>query len=127
NTGGHKRLGSTEAGLQIMAFDEVSENEAAGLADFDFGGDEDDVDQMFDDVFGSGDIFGGGDVFDGPNKAESNLNEEGDELFEASDDEEDRELFDHITSTASKHAEELVGATAHDGGEPLDAEVEVEG
>lgn len=86
-----QRLGSTEAGLQIMAFDKVSDDEAAGLADFDFGSDDGDVDEMFDNIFGDGDPFGGGD--------EATLQEASDPLADS----------------------DLIGATINDGGQPLDA------
>jgi hypothetical protein len=90
---GPKQLGSTEAGLQIMAFDKVSDDEVAGLADFEFGGDEDDVDQMFDDVFGGGDLFGGGGGGGG------GFGSDGD---------------------ADAFGDALIGATAHDGGSPIE-------
>lgn len=87
-----QRLGSTEAGLQILAFDRVSDEDAAGLASFDFGGEEDDVDQMFDDVFGDGGFFGGDDA-----------------------------AADPFALGAPAMDAELIGATANDGGEPLNA------
>jgi hypothetical protein len=72
NAPGPKELGRTEAGLQIMAFDEVSDDEMADFDGFDFGGDEDEVDQMFEGIFGGGggddddgDLFGGGGDDDG--------------------------------------------------------------
>jgi hypothetical protein len=68
--GGPKELGRTEAGLQIMAFDDVSDEDAEEFANFALGGEEDDVDQMFAGIFGEDgggaddfldDAFGGGD------------------------------------------------------------------
>lgn len=96
---GHKRLGRTEAGLQIMAFDELPEDEAAGLAALDFGGDADDVDQMFDDVFGGGDLL---DEDDAPA-------EDDPELLSDSD----------LLEQDSQPGFAMVGETALDGGQPL--------
>ena len=61
-----QQVGETEGGLQIMAFDEVDEEGAEEFAEFALGSDEEDVDQMFDDVFkGGGDDSGGGGLFGG--------------------------------------------------------------
>src|SRR5690554_3409547 len=99
-----QHLRSTEAGLQIMAFDRVSEDEAAGLADFDFGSDEGDIDQMFDDVFGDGGFFGAAN--DSP---------------QADSSEEDVfDLGDAFDLGAPAPQPGLIGATANDGGEALD-------
>ncbi len=62
-----KQVGETEGGLQIMAYDDMSEEDAEEFAEFALGSDEDDVDQMFDDVLSGGggegdDLFGGGEA-----------------------------------------------------------------
>jgi hypothetical protein len=66
---GPRELGRTEAGLQIMAFDDVTDEDAEEFANFALGGEEDDVDQMFAGIFGDDgdgaddfldDAFGGG-------------------------------------------------------------------
>jgi hypothetical protein len=61
-----KALRETEAGLKVIAFDQEPLDDAAArdFEEFAFGGDEDDVDEMFDNIFGGGDDgddwFGGG-------------------------------------------------------------------
>jgi hypothetical protein len=96
--GGPKQLGRTEAGLQIMAFDDVSDDEMADFGEFDFGGDEDDVDQMFDGIFGGG----GGD-------------DDGGGLFGGGDDEGDGDFFG---GGSDEHA--LVADSVNDGGSPVE-------
>ena len=65
---GPRKLGQTEGGLQILAFDNITDEEAGAL-EFDLGADEADIDEMFEGLFGSseagddgmfGDMFGGG-------------------------------------------------------------------
>ncbi len=62
-----QQLGQTEGGLQILAFDDLSEDAMKELEDFSFAADEGDVDDMFDGLFGSSQAeddffsaFGGG-------------------------------------------------------------------
>lgn len=64
-----QQVGETEGGLQIMAYDDMSEEDAEEFAEFALGSDDEDVDQMFDDVLSGGagggdDLFGGGDDAD---------------------------------------------------------------
>lgn len=104
-----QHLGSTEAGLQILAFDRVSDDEAAGLANFDFDTDEGDIDQMFDGVFGDGALFGAAEDPAPDAPAEEDLFGGGD-----------------IASPPAQHAQpSLIGATANDGGEAFDLHEEV--
>jgi hypothetical protein len=46
-----KTLGQTERGLQIMAYDQATEQANVDLSAF-VGGEDDDIDSMFDDIFG---------------------------------------------------------------------------
>ena len=49
-----RTLARTEAGLQIMAFDESTGSEGIDFSGFDFGGEEGELDDLFDNVFGGG-------------------------------------------------------------------------
>lgn len=61
---GPMKLGETEGGLKILAFDDNMDKDALkALEHFSFGGEESEIDDMFDGLFGGGDD--GGDAFGG--------------------------------------------------------------
>ncbi|RDV40045.1 hypothetical protein DV096_05670 [Bradymonadaceae bacterium TMQ3] len=70
-----RTLKRTEGGLKVMAFDgdELAEEAAREFEMFAAAGDDDEIDEMFDNIFGGGgdDVFGGGedDVFGGGGSA----------------------------------------------------------
>lgn len=69
STAGPRKLAGTEGGLQVLAFDDMSDEELEEFQAFSFGEEEEeDFDSMFDGLFGGSeaedDVFGG--VFDGP-------------------------------------------------------------
>ncbi len=108
-TTGPRKLAQTEGGLQILAFDDISDEEAERMSldlgdedDFDemfdglFGGDDDaDDDAIFGDMFGGGgggdDMFGGGDGMFGEAEPGPEAEEEA-AVEEESDPEEEDEL-----------------------------------
>lgn len=105
---GPKELGRTAGGLQILAFDALDDDEMKDLENFSFGGEESDIDDIFDGLFGGGGseavegavddmfsgAFGGENTGDSMSSVEFELPEDPDQGDEDSDssDEED-EVF----------------------------------
>lgn len=88
--GGPKRLAGTDGGISVFAFDEMSDEDMKDFENFSFGGDEDEIDSMFDGLFGGGDdggdgLFGGG----GGDGLFGGGGDEGDDFFGSTGDEDD--------------------------------------
>lgn len=105
---GPKELGRTAGGLQILAFDALDEDEMKDLENFSFGGEESDIDDIFDGLFGGGGseavegavddmfsgAFGGDNTGDSMSSVEFELPEDPDQVDEASDSsDEDDDVF----------------------------------
>lgn len=89
--GSAKQLGKTEAGLQIMAFDEEDEEEVGDFGSLDLGEDSE-IDAMFDGVFGTADDEG---EQGGGEAAAGGL----DSIFDAGGDDEAQEAADDFFGT----------------------------
>jgi len=148
---GFTQLGETEAGLQVMAFDdeEVTREEAESFAEFQEGDEEEDVDQLFDGVFQEGSeenedddggLFGGAGEEASADEpfGEAGGGESVDEMFEEpadGGDEGDEETdgleaaddpFDEPADGGDEEDEETDGLEAAEElfGEPADEEAE---
>lgn len=102
---GPKELGRTAGGLQILAFDALDDDEMKDLENFSFGGEESDIDDIFDGLFGGGGseavegavddmfagAFGGENTGDSMSSVEFELPEDPDQVDEAADHSDDEE------------------------------------
>lgn len=134
-SGGPRKLAGTKGGLQVLAFDDMSDEELEEFQGFSFGegDDEDEFDDMFDGLFGgseAADDFLGG-AFDGPGgqsepsvpSQEIELPDEGEELDALLSEEAN---LDEPSSVEMEAAAAILGAEEDELEKDSDVEFELD-